>query len=98
MVWAFYILHVPLTAQRQIQKILLWLFTYSTVAYEIRQMLKVTKKHYMFILLLLTECIFAFKRAFKIFQGKSLCLGIFVYIKVKQPKVLKVCFQKTNKY
>lgn len=98
-VWAFYILHVSLIAQRQIQNILLWLFTYSVVAYEIGQTLKVTRKCYIFILLLLTECIVAFKCAFKIFLGKSLCLEIMFYFKVKQPEVLKVCvFRKQNKY
>lgn len=66
-VWAFYLLYVPLIAQNQIQNILLLFFTFSAVACETGQMLKVTKKCYIFILLLLTECIVAFKYAFKIF-------------------------------
>lgn len=98
-VWAFYILHALLIAWRQIWNILLWLFFYSVVAYEIGQMLKEIKKCYIFILLLLEDCVVAFKCAFKVFQGKSLCLGIKFYLKVKQPKVLKVCVRrKQNKY
>lgn len=43
LVWAFYILPVPITVHRCIQNILLWLFTYSVVACVIYEMLKETK-------------------------------------------------------